>query len=120
MVEDLHVVLRVSAAVSPHAIPPYLVVLRDLNAGRHFTYAALALYIATVYRDEKPLARLRLEQETQLEQIWSRSFSFYRRALLVLQLEANAKRARHSQPCNETHAIKRRKSNEPPQFGDSD
>ncbi|KAK3241161.1 hypothetical protein CYMTET_49050 [Cymbomonas tetramitiformis] len=56
MVEDLHVVLRASAAVSPHVNPLYLVVLRDLNAGRRFTYAALALYIATDYRDEKPLA----------------------------------------------------------------
>ncbi|KAK3234370.1 hypothetical protein CYMTET_55378 [Cymbomonas tetramitiformis] len=68
MVEDLHVVLRASAAVSPHVTPLYLVVLRDLNAGRHFTYAALALYIATVYRDEKPLARL--SSPPPSESIW--------------------------------------------------
>ena len=58
MVEDLHVVLRASAAVSPHVAPLYLVVLRDIDSGHFFTYASLTLKIATVYCDEKPLARL--------------------------------------------------------------
>jgi len=58
MVEDLHGVLRSSAAASPHVAPLYLVVLRELNSGSPFSYATLALRIARVYRDESPLARL--------------------------------------------------------------
>ncbi|KAK3235046.1 hypothetical protein CYMTET_54735 [Cymbomonas tetramitiformis] len=58
MVADLYSVLRASAAVSPHVAPLYLVVLRDLGANIPFTFAALTLRIAKVFRDEYTLARL--------------------------------------------------------------
>ncbi|KAK3240489.1 hypothetical protein CYMTET_49666 [Cymbomonas tetramitiformis] len=58
MVADLYSVLRTSAAVSPHVAPLYLVVLRDLGANVPFTFAALTLRIAKVFRDEYTLARL--------------------------------------------------------------
>ncbi|KAK3246785.1 hypothetical protein CYMTET_43691 [Cymbomonas tetramitiformis] len=58
MVSDLYSVLRTSAAVSPHVAPLYLVVLRDLGANVPFTFAALTLRIAKVFRDEFALARL--------------------------------------------------------------
>ncbi|KAK3237705.1 hypothetical protein CYMTET_52242 [Cymbomonas tetramitiformis] len=46
------------ATVSPHVAPLDLVVLRELGENRPFTYVALALRIAKIYRDESPLARL--------------------------------------------------------------
>ncbi|KAK3288803.1 hypothetical protein CYMTET_3740 [Cymbomonas tetramitiformis] len=36
----------------------YLVVVRDLNAGQRLTYAALALRLGKVFRDESPFTRL--------------------------------------------------------------
>ncbi|KAK3287409.1 hypothetical protein CYMTET_5083 [Cymbomonas tetramitiformis] len=58
LVEDLHTVLRSSAALCPYATPLYLVVICDINDGHRFSYAALALRLAKVFRDEAPLARL--------------------------------------------------------------
>ncbi|KAK3233203.1 hypothetical protein CYMTET_56499 [Cymbomonas tetramitiformis] len=57
MVADLHTVLRSSAAGSPYVTPLYLVVIRDINDGRPFTFASLALRLGKVFRDEAPLAR---------------------------------------------------------------
>jgi len=57
-VEDLHSVLRASAAHSPYVTPLYLVVIRDLNANHRLTFAALALRLGRVFRDESPFARL--------------------------------------------------------------
>ncbi|KAK3235916.1 hypothetical protein CYMTET_53910 [Cymbomonas tetramitiformis] len=37
--------------------PLYLVVIRDINDGRPFTFASLALRLGKVFRDEAPLAR---------------------------------------------------------------
>ncbi|KAK3233198.1 hypothetical protein CYMTET_56494 [Cymbomonas tetramitiformis] len=57
-VEDLRHVLKMSAAVSPHVTPLYLVVLRELIAGARFSFSSLSLRICTVHRDEGRLARL--------------------------------------------------------------
>ncbi|KAK3287604.1 hypothetical protein CYMTET_4904 [Cymbomonas tetramitiformis] len=57
MVSDLHSVLRSSAAASPYITPLYLVVVRDLSDGKHFTFASLALRLGKVFQDESPLAR---------------------------------------------------------------
>ncbi|KAK3278360.1 hypothetical protein CYMTET_13699 [Cymbomonas tetramitiformis] len=57
LVQDLYAVLRASAASSPHFAPLYLVVLRELGMGQHFTYSSLALRLSKVFRDEFPLAR---------------------------------------------------------------
>ncbi|KAK3236271.1 hypothetical protein CYMTET_53573 [Cymbomonas tetramitiformis] len=57
MVADLDTVLRSSATGSPYVTPLYLVVIRDINDGRPFTFASLALRLGKVFRDEPPLAR---------------------------------------------------------------
>ncbi|KAK3250012.1 hypothetical protein CYMTET_40579 [Cymbomonas tetramitiformis] len=56
--EDLHNVLRTSAAHSPYVTPLYLVVVRDLNSGQRLTFAALTLRLGRVFRDESPFACL--------------------------------------------------------------
>ncbi|KAK3272828.1 hypothetical protein CYMTET_18895 [Cymbomonas tetramitiformis] len=59
LVQDLHSVLRASAAVSPHVTPSsWWCSATCLAAIQPFTYAALALRLSKTYRDEKPLARL--------------------------------------------------------------
>ncbi|KAK3240471.1 hypothetical protein CYMTET_49691 [Cymbomonas tetramitiformis] len=57
-VADLWHVLSESAKRSPHVPPLYLVVLRELRGGQHFTFDRLALRIRVTFRDEAPLATL--------------------------------------------------------------
>ncbi|KAK3233819.1 hypothetical protein CYMTET_55905 [Cymbomonas tetramitiformis] len=54
MVEDLHTVLRSSAASSPYVTPLYLVVIRDINNGRPFTFASLASELEPPPRADAP------------------------------------------------------------------